>query len=327
MTRSEVSWERIIHLANNHLMIAALWVGLYEKELDSELENGVRDYLQELHTLNLRRNQSLKRQVIEAIEVLNKKGIVPMLIKGAVQLFQPVHRDFGARIMTDLDILVPKNRIVGAIKALNQIEYQIQNVPNVNWNIHRHAEPMVRPGEYGSIELHRSALGKYADHILTTADIWAKAEYCVTNGVRFKVPNTTHSILLVILHSQIGHGYHQRLMLDYKGLHDMIVMTGHQKRRVEWDQIRNRLANLGLSRVLRAHMWIAHRLFNLPLQSDIGPTAYTRIYHGLFMSRIRWAIVDEWFEIFFDSFIVCLRKRFGPLKQLLPLRLVFRKNN
>lgn len=53
MTRSEVSWERVIHLANTHLMISALWVGLYEKRLDSELENGVRDYLQELHSFNL----------------------------------------------------------------------------------------------------------------------------------------------------------------------------------------------------------------------------------------------------------------------------------
>ena len=118
-----------------------------------------------------------------------------------------------------------------AVKALTQIEYQIQNIPNVNWNIHRHFAPMVRPGEYGSIELHRSALGKYADYILTTAEIWAKAENCVTNGVRFKVPNITHSILLEILHSQIGHGNHQRFMLDYKGLHDMIVLTGYQKRR------------------------------------------------------------------------------------------------
>ena len=321
MTRSKVSWERVIHLANSHLMISALWVGLCEKELDSELENDVRNYLQELYTLNLRRNQGLRRQAIEAIAVLNKKGIVPMLIKGAVQLFQPVHEDFGTRIMTDLDMLVPKERIADAIEALAQIEYQIHKDPNINWETHYHAPPMGRPGEYGVIELHRNAFGKNADQVLSTAEIWATAEEGITKGIRFKVPDATHTVLLGILHSQFTHGYPQRFRLDYKGLHDMVTITGHQKRGVDWDQIQNRLAVHGLSWALRTHMWAAHRLFNLPVQNDIRPSVFTRIYHGLFMAKIGWKTVDKWFEIYFyNSFMIGLRKRFSPLKQLFPFR-------
>ena len=152
ITKSEVSWERVIHLANTYLVISALWVGLCEKELDSELENEVRNYLQELHALNLRRNQNLKRQTIEAIGVLNKKGIVPILIKGAVQFFQPIHGDLGVRIMTDLDILVPENQIAEAIKALIQIGYQAYKYPNADLAPPHHVAPLMRAGKYGSIE-------------------------------------------------------------------------------------------------------------------------------------------------------------------------------
>jgi hypothetical protein len=328
MTRSEVSWERVIYLANTHLIISALWVGLCEKKLDSELENEVRNYLQELHTLNLRRNRGLKRQAIEAIEVLNKRGIVPMLIKGAVQLFQPVHRDFGVRIMVDLDILVPKGRIAEAIKALIQIGYQAHKDSNVDWEVHHHVAPLGRAGEYGSIELHRKALGnKIADQVLSTADIWATAEDCVTNGIRFKVPNATHAVLLGILHSQVTHGYHQRLVLDYKAMHDMVAMTGCRNKDVDWDQIRNRFTKHGLDSILRTQMWTAYRLFSFPMQNGMWPSAYTRAYHGLYLAMIRWEFVDKWFEKFFVFYKVRLKKRFGLLKQLLPLRLVYRKTN
>jgi len=101
----------------------------------------------------------------------------------------------------------------------------------------------------------------------------------------------------------------------------MVTITGHQKRGVDWDQIQNRLAIHGLSSALRTHMWAAHRLFNLPVQNDIRPSVFTRIYHGLFMAKIGWETFDKWFEIYFyDSFMIRLRKRFSPLKQLLPFR-------
>jgi len=328
MTRSEVSWERVIHLANTHLIISALWVGLCEKGLDSELGNEVRDYLQELHRLNSRRNRGLKRQAIEAIAVLNKKGIVPMLIKGAVQLFQPVHRDFGTRIMVDLDILVPKDRIAGAIKALTQIGYKAYKGSNIDWETHHHVPPLVRKGEYGCIELHHKALGnKIADQVLSTAEIWAKAKYCVTNGIRFKLPNVTHAVLLGILHSQVTHGYHQSLRLDYKALHDMVAMTVRRNGRVDWDQIRNRFTKHGLSSILRTQLWTAHRLFNLPIQNGMRPSAYTRAYHGLYLARIRWELFDNWFDRFFVFYKVRLKKRFSLLKQLFSFRLVYRKTN
>jgi hypothetical protein len=116
-------------------------------------------------------------------------------------------------MMTDLDMLGPKDRIAEAIEALAQIEYPIHKDPNINWDTHYHAPPMVRPGEYGVIELHRNAFGKNADQVLSTAEIWAKAEECITKGIRFKVPNATHTVLLGILNSQFTHGYLQRFRI------------------------------------------------------------------------------------------------------------------
>ena len=191
-----------------------------------------------------------------------------------------------------------------------------------------HVAPLLREGEYGSIELHHKALGnKIADQVLSTKEIWATAKECVTNGLRFKTPNPTHAVLLGILHSQLTDEYHQRLTLDYKALHDMVAITSRKNKGLDWDQIRNRFAKHGLSTVLRTHLWMAHRLFNLPMQNGMRPSAHTRAYHGLYLARIRWEFFDNWFDRFFVFYKVRLRKRFGLLKQLLPFRLVYRKTN
>ena len=315
ITRSEVSWERVIHFANTHLIISALWVGLCEKRLDLELENEVRNYLQELHTLNLKRNQGLKRQAVEAIEALNQIGIVPMLIKGAVQLFQPIHKDFGVRIMVDLDILVPRNRIAEAIKALTQIGYRRQEYSNSELAPPHHMAPMFRSGEYGSIELHFTALGnRIANHILPTAEILAIAEEYNTAEVCFKVPNSTHSVLLEILHSQLTHRHHQRLSLDYKALHDMVTLISRQDRNIDWHQIQNRFAKHGMNSILRTHLWMAHRLLNLPVRNGIEPNAFTRSYHGLYLAMICWKLLYSWYNRALTFYNVRIMKRFGLLK-------------
>jgi len=137
----------------------------------------------------------------------------------------------------------------------------------------------------------------------------------------------THAVLLGILHSQVTHGYHQSLRLDYKALHDMVAMTVRRNGRVDWDQMQNRFTKHGLSSILRTQLWTAHRLFNLPIQNGMRPSAYTRAYHGLYLARIRWELFDNWFDRFFVFYKVRLKKRFSLLKQLFSFRLVYRKTN
>ncbi len=325
MAKAEIPWEQVLQMANAYLMISALWVGLCKKKVVNELDNEVRDYLVELHALNVKRNHGLKHQAMEAVRALNRRDIVPMLIKGAVQLFQPLHEDFGTRIMTDLDILVPISQMDEAIRALLQLGYQVQQDPIIDWDAHHHAAPMVRPGDYGCIELHRRALGGIAERVLSTQELWAASEMCVHEGIYFKTPNTTHSVLMGFLHSQVAQGNQRMLLIDYKAQLDMVVMLSCESTIPDWRQIRNRIETHGLIPVFRNYLWTAHRVFNLPMPSWLRPKASTRAYFLICLATIRWELFDKWFEQIFISFRIRLRKHFGPLRQLFPFRLFCRK--
>jgi len=108
-----------VSLANNHLLTPAMWVVLKKKNLTDELPDELRDYLRELHQLSKERNAQLRAQLLEAVRQLNRIDITPVLLKGAMHLVTDVYGDTGAQIMTDIDLLVPREKINECLPALH----------------------------------------------------------------------------------------------------------------------------------------------------------------------------------------------------------------
>lgn len=324
----ETSWESLLNMANTYLMTPALWAGLVQKSIDAELDNDLCDYMQELYTLNEARNQGLKNQAIEAINVLNKAGIVPLLIKGAVQLFHPLHADFGTRIMTDLDMVIPEDKIRDAMHALKVHGYEEQDRTEKDWHTHHHEVPLGRLGDYGTIELHRRALGQKAESVLSTDDIWAGAECHTYNNeettLQYHTPNLTHAVLIGFLHSQVAQSDYRKVKIDYKGLYDAAIMIHGKSSRIDWKEIRSRITAHGLYVVFRTYLWTANRLFHLPMPNGIQPHLSSTAYHALCLATIRWQWVDACLELFFDT-LDQFRARYGPLRQLFSVKSAFRK--
>src|SRR5262245_20257994 len=98
-------WAAGLALANDHLLSPAIYAALTATGRIGELPDDVRNYLELLHRLNGERNQALRQQALELITALNAAGVEPMLIKGGLQLFRPLHRDPAARMIRDLDVL------------------------------------------------------------------------------------------------------------------------------------------------------------------------------------------------------------------------------
>ena len=58
-----LSWEAVVSLANGQLITPALWAVLKNKDLAEELPTDLRNYLDELHRLNVERNTHLQTQL------------------------------------------------------------------------------------------------------------------------------------------------------------------------------------------------------------------------------------------------------------------------
>lgn len=306
-----VAWASVIGIANCHLVTPTLWVRLREKNLDQIVEPDVRDYLQGLYALNLKRNQGLKRQAVEVIGTLNKKNIHPLLIKGASQLFQPIHGDMGSRIMTDLDMWVPADQISAAVDALTEIGY---SDGGKCLKTYHHLAPLFREGAFGAIELHREVLPEPIAHVLNASLICKKSKHRTVEGVRYCTPTLNHAILLCMLHSQVKDRFHDEWVIGLRSLNDMTAMVAHRRADMDWREIASRMIRHDLGPVLRAFLWHAHRLFKLPWPTSVRPSFRAIVHHELCMSAIRWQIMER-LTIKVDCYSRFIHRCFGRFQR------------
>src|SRR5690606_16229368 len=129
-----------------------------------------RHYLETLHAMNVARNRDMAAQLEETIEALNHRGISPMLLKGAAYLMLGTHGDAGARVTSDLDLLILDEQIETARDTLHALGYSPK--ARTDRPGHHHLAPLVRDGSPAAVELHRDVLVPWAQRILPTRAVW-----------------------------------------------------------------------------------------------------------------------------------------------------------
>lgn len=313
--RKGFSWPAAIHLADRYFVSTGLWDGLKTKGLLSMLGNDVQQYLYELHQLNRKRNEHLRNQALETIRTLNDIGVKPLILKGGGQLFRPIHLALGNRIIADLDILVPKGQVDSAFKILINRGYREAKVSYGNHEIH-HMVPLVKPGEYASVELHRQALHARASGVLPTAAIWRSACPFEVGGARFYLPSFTHEVLISLLHSQIGDRHYVEPHFDLRGLYDLTALADRFCAAIDWSEIAVCMNGHGLGKVLEAYFFAAHRLFCLAPPQGFTFGARARIHFLCCLATLRWARVQR----LVDRYSAYrMTRRYGCSQEFIPL--------
>jgi hypothetical protein len=300
-----LDWQTVILIANTELLTPALWVALRDRQLTKYLPADVYDYLSELYRLNKTRNAHLRAQVIEVMQQLNAIDIEPLLLKGAVGLFVETFGDPGSRMMTDLDILVPEDAAQACWNTLREIGYRpvedrqdqrTTGPPLSDWPAgyrqHQHLHPLHRPGEYGTVEIHRSALASHCSGagLLPTQLLWRNTEHIQASGAEMAVPTPTYRILHNLVHSVITDRAYLRGRIPLRPLHETAQMQINFRKSIEWENIREQFASCGKSKVLQGFLYLSHKYFNTPLPDAIPRTAGSVVHHARARLQARW----EW---------------------------------
>jgi hypothetical protein len=308
----KIKWKSLIGIAHWHLLVPSLWANLRAKNLEYYLDEEIRDYLHNFYNQNLQRNIGLKQQTLEAVDVLNNQGITPLLFKGAVQLFQPINRDSGSRMMVDLDILIPINQLKKAVKAIHSIGYkEINNETNYNKAKHHHWAPLFRSGEYGKIDLHHEALNFSAARVLPTNLIWAKAQSKKVQGVHFYMPDPTHSFMIGMLHSQLANRFFYLHFLDLKALLESTALILRYSDKMDFEEIQSMVDKKELYHILQTYLFTANLLFNLSHFYITEPTIKSRIHYKVSLAVLRWGWAEK-LATKYDAFTdqqICRRYR------------------
>jgi len=291
----QLPWETVVSLANNHLLTPAMWVVLTKKNLTDELPDELRDYLRELHQLSKERNAKLRAQLLEAVRQLNRIDITPVLLKGAMHLVTDVYGDAGARIMTDIDLLVAREKIEECLTALHALKYQAdEDIHNDYHEDHHHCAPLFRPGDYGSLEIHRSLTeNPYAD-ILPTEIALAEAQPLVFQGLSMRVLSPTHRLLHNILHSQLVDHNHADGIIPSRSLYEVVTESTANQQRVDWSIIQSRMEQHNRGEALGAYLYMAHTLFGMSFPKGMEKTLSSQLYYQRCCAQLSWQWVNQW---------------------------------
>ncbi len=280
-------WTEVLRLANDHLLTPALWDALDEAALPED----VRDYLATLHRLNGERNRALRRQAIELIAALNRQDITPALLKGGLCLFEGPYADPAARMMRDLDILVPPAQRDTAIDVLHAHGYRLAQ----GYGADHHAfGDFARPGDAGSVDLHTELVDPA--HLLPAAEVWRRGATRTVDGVCYLAPSGTDRVLHNLLHAQLHHlGNFYRGTLQVQQAYELARLARGFGPAIDWPFIEQRLRAHRLATVLDSHLLAAHRLFGLawPLARPAGRAArfHYRRCELQFGSRLHWLAI------------------------------------
>jgi Uncharacterised nucleotidyltransferase len=117
-----IDWERVLRQASGDLVLPALAAALRDLDLSRSVDEELRAFLEAVHGANVERNRELRGELRAVIGVLNRVGIEPVLLKGAIRLVDGLYPDDGWRMLRDLDLLVPEARWAAAVQALQQEE-------------------------------------------------------------------------------------------------------------------------------------------------------------------------------------------------------------
>ncbi len=117
-----IAWENVVKVSSQHLVTPALYWALSKKGLlDALPDDGLIPYLEMILDANRYRNQRILDQVQTIARQLNKVDIEPLLMKGVASLITGIYEEVGIRMMTDIDLLVPYDKLMTSVAALENI--------------------------------------------------------------------------------------------------------------------------------------------------------------------------------------------------------------
>jgi hypothetical protein len=251
------AWLPIVAVANEHMLGPALAVALAHRAPD--LDGDLRDYLAMLADLNRTRNATLRAQAIEAIAAFNAAGLRPMLLKGAIALFDELYDDVASRMIGDLDLLIPPADAPRAVEILTQLGYRIETA----YDPVQHAlGEFARDNDPGAIDLHVELLDQH--YLLPAARVWARAIAVTQDGIEFFLPAPGDMVLHNLLHTQIHHGANfYRGVVELRQLYEFATLAKRHAGAIDWNDVTRHLAPHRLEILLQSYTLQAVRLFGL----------------------------------------------------------------
>ena len=283
-----VDWPRVIRIAGNHLVTPALAGALRRAGVFPALPADVQQYLDGMQELNRARNRMLYDELIAVTRRLNGIGIEPLLLKGAIALLPQAHPGAEDRVVGDLDLLLPADRIDAASAALLDEGYRLasdQRMLPGSRERHHHATPLLHRELPVAIEFHKRLLHDVRDDArLRVGATEVGVERCGPD-VRLRVPDSATRLLHNFLHTQIQDRHHAGLSTVLRPLLEFAQLREAYGAAWDWTTLQQRLRP-ERRRAFAVYLLAAEEAYGQPFPAGPERSIGARLWFGL-MQRSR----------------------------------------
>jgi Uncharacterised nucleotidyltransferase len=268
------AWETFVGIACDTLVAPAVLDAVRRKNILEALPRDVVDFFDGVAVLNRQRNDQLLTEANELAATLNGVGVVPVFLKGAAHLLSRQYSDPAHRVMVDLDVLVPADRLSDCAARLRANGYEA--LTDADLSGHHHHSPLGRPGSIVAVELHHEPLDIPYRRLLPAAAVLADAVVLERGTAKLAVSSGQSRLIHAVAHAQLAnHAYlygHLALreLLDFARLHEAFA------RDIDWSEMVGRFADCRAATALEFHLFAAERLLAVPIGRRIQISARTR---------------------------------------------------
>ena len=229
LIEDSVDWRGLFWLAGECLVTPSLAGALQCKGLIDLLSNEVQDYLHTLQSLNRTRNQSLREQLVIITDALNRIGIQPVLLKGAIILTSGQYPGAEDRVVGDLDLLISDQQMEVATAAIIGLGYQVDQESR-RWALpsqlkhHHHGFPLLHPSLPVKVELHHRILHHQGDDAQLRQQAIFQL-FSFDEGPTALIPDIETRVLHNMLHCQITDRHYARKLINLRQLLEFALLT------------------------------------------------------------------------------------------------------
>lgn len=247
----------LVSLANNFWLIGALCTQLKYKNVWDKLPHSFIDYLSVIDEVYMKRSVAIKNEAVLVGKILTQSNIDIVVLKGAAHLFNGAASPISIRFMVDIDLLIPEEQIETAVNQLKKhgfVEKSDQfELVAVD---HHHAAPLIRPNGICYIELHRRALKKNIEAILTTEEIWQQCTVLqLDDELAVKQLNPSQQIVMAIAHSELSDRHFESKNIELKQLYNIYRLCCHFNKQINWSIVHQHFERFDKLNVLAVVMY------------------------------------------------------------------------
>jgi hypothetical protein len=252
------NWEYLLETATASAILPTL-ASLVCEGLDLSLPADVRNLLETVLALNRERNQHIWSELKNAVALLNKIGMEPVLLKGAAYLAFGVYPDPAARALLDLDLLLPEAQVQPAVDCLVANGYDVDETDKFGRFRHHHSQ--VHRGSV-AIELHHRLTLAPGDSILPAKEVIENSTPIHLDDIKARVPSPSHLAMHLVMHSQMHHPYNERIWPPARAMYDLVRIQQSFGDAISWSEIANRFSHRRQYGLLALHL--------LDIQDSLG---------------------------------------------------------